>query len=128
MNWVKVTQAPEIVRLKLHTLYVYAAEDAKINRTDRFVKKDGRLYVNIDAIKSLKVTNEMQMEFERLYFILDERHKRKVHFYKKIASVMNKKQQCIASALTNRFLNGTEETKLKYIKAMKIVIEKGLNR
>lgn len=83
MNWVKVTQAPEIVRLKLHTLYVYAAEDAKINRTDRFCKRDGRLYVNIDALKSLKVTNETQMEFERLYFILEESHKRKIHFYKK---------------------------------------------
>ena len=124
MKLVYITKAPEIVRLKLHTLYQYSSEDKKNNRTDRFVKKNGRIYVNIDVLKSLKVTNETQNEFERLYFILDERHKRKVHFYKKIASVMNKKQQCVATALTNRFLTGTEETKLKYIEAMKIVIEK----
>lgn len=91
MKFVRITQAHEIVGLKLGTLYTYSCEDKKNNITDRFMKKNGRLYVNIDAIKSLKVTNETQLEFERLYFILDERHKRKVHFYKKIASVMNKK-------------------------------------
>jgi hypothetical protein len=127
MNWVRAKDVYEKLGVTLGTLHTYAHTDKKKNITNRFMTIEGKLYVNNDAaqlIKSPKVTNETQLEFERLYFILRESHKTQTDFHRKIAKELDVITQNVASYFVSTFHAGREETKLKYIKAMQIVIEK----
>ena len=124
MNWARAKDVYKELGLTIGTLYVYAQKDKRKNITNRFINKDGKLYVNVDLIKSLNVSDITQLEFERLYFILRESHKIQKDFHKKIAKELDISTQRVASYLIINFLTGREETKLKYIEAMKIVIEK----
>ena len=123
MNLVRTKEASKITGFSVGSLYVYARIDKKNNITNRFINKDGKLYVNVDQVYKKSVREETQLEFERLFFMLEEYHKHKIDFHKKLAVKLGCNTGCVASYFNTNFLSGHEITKQKYVNAMTSILK-----